>query len=166
MDQKFVLSLLMDNTSGILGRIANLFSRRAYNIDSITAGVTANPRITRMTIVARGDNLEIHQIVAQLQKQEDVRYVKVLDSEDSVLRELVLIKVMTDVSNRRDIMAIAEIFRANVVDVQKDSLILELTGSRSKIEALLGMLSDYKIAEVARTGLTGLSRGADDVHYY
>lgn len=73
---------------------------------------------------------------------------------------------MADVSNRRDIMAIAEIFRANVVDVQKDSLILELTGSRSKIEALLGMLSDYKIAEVARTGLTGLSRGADDVRYY
>ncbi|MEE3420648.1 MAG: acetolactate synthase small subunit [Lachnospiraceae bacterium] len=166
MDQKFVLSLLVDNTSGILGRIANLFSRRAYNIESITAGVTANPRITRITIVSSGDNLEIDQIVAQLQKQEDVRYVKVLNAHDSVLRELILIKVMADVSNRRDIMAIAEIFRANVVDVQKDSLILELTGSRSKIEALLGMLSDYKIAEVARTGLTGLSRGADDVRYY
>jgi acetolactate synthase-1/3 small subunit len=165
MDQ-IVLSLLVDNTSGVLGRIANLFSRRAYNIDSLTVGVTANPKISRMTIVSRGDDMILQQILAQVKKQEDVRDVKVLRPNDSVVRELIMVKVAADVSNRRDIMAIANIFRANIVDVQKDSMILELTGSQSKLAALLDMLSDYEILEIARTGITGLSRGADDVRWF
>lgn len=165
MDQ-IILSLLVDNTSGVLSRIAGLFSRRAYNIDSLTVGVTANPNISRMTIVSRGDDLVLHQILAQLRKQEDVRDVKVLSPGSSVDRELILVKVMSDVSNRRDITDIANIFRANIVDVQKDSLIIELTGSQSKLSALLSMLSDYQIAELARTGITGLTRGAEDVRYY
>ncbi|MDO4620663.1 MAG: acetolactate synthase small subunit [Lachnospiraceae bacterium] len=160
-----ILSLLVDNTSGVLSRIAGLFSRRAYNIDSLTVGVTANPKISRMTIVSRGDDRVLNQIVAQLKKQEDVRAVKVLEPDSSVDRELILVKVMADVSNRRDIIAIADIFRANIVDVQKDSLIVELTGSQSKLSALLDMLSDYQIAEIARTGITGLSRGASDVRF-
>ena len=162
---KIILSLLVDNTSGVLSRIAGLFSRRAYNIDSLTVGVTANPNISRMTIVSRGDELVLHQILAQLRKQEDVRDVKVLQPGSSVDRELILVKVMADVTNRRDIMAIAEIFRANVVDVQKDSMIIELTGSQSKLAALLDMLSEYQIAEIARTGITGLSRGSGDVRF-
>jgi acetolactate synthase-1/3 small subunit len=161
--ETFILSLLVDNTSGVLSRIAGLFSRRAYNIESLTVGVTANPAISRMTIVSKGDDLVLHQIVEQLRKQEDVRDVKVLDRDNSVVREEILIKVMADVSNRRDIIAIADIFRANIVDVQKDSLIVELTGSQSKLAALIDMLSDYQIAEIARTGITGLSRGAADV---
>jgi len=120
---KIILSLLVDNTSGVLSRIAGLFSRRAYNIDSLTVGVTANPNISRMTIVSRGDELVLHQILAQLRKQEDVRDVKVLQPGSSVDRELILVKVMADVRNRRDITDIANIFRANIVDVQKDSLI-------------------------------------------
>ncbi|MBP3876616.1 MAG: acetolactate synthase small subunit [Lachnospiraceae bacterium] len=160
-----ILSLLVDNTSGVLSRIAGLFARRAYNIDSLTVGVTANPKISRMTIVSRGDDLVLNQIVAQLRKQEDVRNVKVLKANNSVDRELILVKVMADMSNRRDIIGIADIFRANIVDVQKDSLIVELTGSQSKLSALLDMLSDYEIVEVARTGITGLSRGANDITY-
>ena len=163
---KIILSLLVDNTSGVLSRIAGLFSRRAYNIDSLTVGVTANPNISRMTIVSRGDELVLHQILAQPRKQEDVRDVKVLQPGSSVDRELILVKVMADVRNRRDITDIANIFRANIVDVQKDSLIIELTGSQSKLSALLDMLSDYQIAELARTGITGLTRGAEDVRYY
>ncbi len=158
-----ILSLLVDNAAGVLSRIAGLFSRRAYNIDSLTVGVTANPAISRMTIVSRGDDLVLHQIVEQLRKQEDVRDIKVLERDNSVVREEILIKVMADVSNRRDVIAIADIFRANIVDVQKDSLIIELTGGQSKLAALIDMLSDYQIAEIARTGITGLSRGAADV---
>ena len=158
-----ILSLLVGNAAGVLSRIAGLFSRRAYNIDSLTVGVTANPAISRMTIVSRGDDLVLHQIVEQLRKQEDVLDIKVLERDNSVVREEILIKVMADVSNRRDVIAIADIFRANIVDVQKDSLIIELTGGQSKLAALIDMLSDYQIAEIARTGITGLSRGAADV---
>ena len=165
MEEKIILSLLVDNTSGVLSRIAGLFSRRAYNIDSLTVGVTANPKISRMTIVSRGDNQILGQIEAQLQKQEDVRDIKVLTPDSSVSRELILVKVMADVTNRRDIIAIASIFRANIIDVQKDSLIVELTGSKPKLEAMIDMLSDFQIAEIARTGITGLSRGSHDVKY-
>ncbi len=108
----------------------------------------------------------MNQILAQLKKQEDVRDVKVLRPNNSVDRELILVKVMASVDNRRDIMAIADIFRAKVIDVQKDSLIIELTGSQPKLEALLEMLSDYEIAEIARTGITGLARGAEGVKYF
>ena len=165
-EHQLIFSLLVDNTSGVLSRIAGLFSRRAYNIDSLTVGATANPKISRMTIVSRGDELVLEQIRAQLEKQEDVRNIKILKPEESVNRELILVKVMADETNRRDIIAIANIFRANIVDVQPDSLIIELTGSRTKLGALLEMLKGYQIAEIARTGITGLSRGAKDVKYF
>ena len=158
-----ILSLLVDNTSGVLSRIAGLFSRRAYNIESLTVGVTTNPAISRMTIVSKGDDRVLHLIVEQLRKQEDVRDIKVLERGNSVVREEILIKVRADVTNRRDIIAIADIFRANIIDVQKDSLIVELTGGQSKLAALIDMLSGYEIAEIARTGITGLSRGMGDV---
>ncbi len=161
----FILSLLVDNASGVLTRIAGLFSRRAYNIDSLTVGVTSNPNISRMTIMSRGDDRVLHLIVEQLRKQEDVLDIKVLERGKSVVREEILVKVRADARTRRDIIGIADIFRANIVDVQKDSLIVELTGSQSKLAALLDMLSDYEILEIARTGVTGLSRGAADVVY-
>ena len=165
MDNHITLSLLVDNTSGVLSRIAGLFARRAYNIDSLTVGVTATPLISRMTIVSRGDEHVLKQITAQLMKQEDVRDVKVLMPDNSVNRELILVKVSADARNRTDILSIANIFRANIIDVQKDSLIIELTGSQPKLKAMLDMLDGYQIAELARTGITGLSRGLADVRY-
>ena len=165
MDNHITLSLLVDNTSGVLSRIAGLFARRAYNIDSLTVGVTANPLISRMTIVSRGDEHVLKQITAQLMKQEDVRDVKVLMPDNSVNRELILVKVSADARNRTDILSIANIFRANIIDVQKDSLIIELTASQPKLKAMLDMLDGYQIAELARTGITGLSRGLADVRY-
>ena len=165
MDQ-IVLSILVDNVPGILTRISGLFARRGYNIESITAGVTADPRITRITIVSRGDDLVLHQIMAQLEKQVDVKDIKVLDPNYSVVRELLLVKVMADETNRSKLIEIANIFRAKIVDVETDCIIIELTGTQAKLEAFLEMLTGYEIAELARTGLAGLSRGTKDVKYF
>ena len=164
--QKKILSLLVDNTSGVLSRIAGLFSRRGYNIDSITAGVTADENFTRITVVCTGDDAILDQIVKQLAKLVDVRDIKVLDPAESVVRETVLIKVAATPEQRQGIISIADIFRAKVVDVSKDSLIVEMTGSKTKLEAFIDLMGDYEILELARTGVTGLSRGSDDVTFF
>ncbi|MDO4189493.1 MAG: acetolactate synthase small subunit [Lachnospiraceae bacterium] len=158
-----VFSLIVDNTSGVLSRISGLFSRRGYNIESITAGVTADPRFTRITIVTTGDDDILEQIEKQVSKLVDVRHIKVLEPEASVYRELAMIKVKANAEDRQAIVAMVDIFRAKIVDVASDSLIIEITGNKSKIEAFLNLLSDYEILELARTGIAGLSRGADDV---
>lgn len=160
-----VLSILVDNTSGVLSRVAGLFSRRGYNIDSLTVGVTADPRYSRMTVVVNGDELILDQITKQLAKLIDVIDIKVLEEEESVSRELILVKVRADAQNRKDIIAVADIFRAKVVDVAIDSLIIELTGNQSKLDAFINLLEGYEILELARTGITGLSRGTKDVKY-
>lgn len=158
-----ILSLLVDNTSGVLSRIAGLFARRGYNIDSITAGVTMDSRFTRITIVTSGDDLVLEQITRQVEKQEDVRHVKVLDLDDSVIREMILVKVKASEAERQDVIALANVFRANIVDVGENSLIIELTGGQNKLSAFLKLLSGHEILELARTGIAGLRRGADDV---
>ena len=163
---KVVLSLLVDNTAGVLSRIAGLFTRRGYNVDSITAGTTADPRFTRITIVTSGDHDIIEQIEKQLRKLEDVRDIKRLREGKSVYRELMMIKVRANSQQRESITAVVNIFRASIVDVGKDSLTIMLTGDQSKLDALIGLLDDYEILELARTGVTGLSRGADDVRYF
>lgn len=163
--KKRVLSLLVDNTSGVLSRVAGLFSRRGYNIDSLTVGETADPRYSRMTVVARGDEQILDQIVKQLAKLIDVVDIKVLEEESSVNRELVLVKVRADASDRQSIIAIANVFRGSIIDVGKDSLIIELTGQQSKLDAFVELLRGYEILELARTGITGLSRGAEDIRY-
>ena len=163
--QKRILSLLVDNTAGVLSRIAGLFSRRGYNIDSLTVGETADPRYSRMTVVARGDEQILDQIVKQLAKLIDVVDIKVLEEESSVNRELVLVKVRADAADRQSIIAIANVFRGNIIDVGKDSLIIELTGQQSKLDAFVELLRGYEILELARTGITGLSRGAEDIRY-
>lgn len=160
-----VLSMLVDNTSGVLSRVAGLFSRRGYNIDSLTVGETADPRYSRMTVVVRGDELILDQITKQLAKLIDVVDIKALKEGESVTRELILIKVRAEAKDRQDIVSIAGIFRANIVDVGVDSLTIEMTGNQSKIEAFIDLLKDYEILELARTGITGLSRGADDIRY-
>lgn len=158
-----VLSILVDNTAGVLSRVAGLFSRRGYNIDSITVGVTADPKFSRMTVVASGDELILEQITNQVSKLVNVRDIKVLDPENSVNRELILVKVSAAVEKRQNLISIADVFRAKIVDIGQESLIIELTGTKSKLEAFINMLEGYDILELARTGLTGLSRGADDI---
>lgn len=163
--QKKVFQLLVDNTSGVLSRIAGLFSRRGYNIESITAGVTADPRFTRITIVTSGDDVILEQIEKQVAKLIDVRDIKELDPSDSVYRELVLIKVRTSPEQRQAVIAIADVFRANIIDVAPESLIIELTGNQSKVDAFITLLDGHEILELARTGLTGLGRGTEHVTY-
>ncbi|MGN0331822.1 MAG: acetolactate synthase small subunit [Lachnospiraceae bacterium] len=158
-----IFSLLVDNNPGVLSRIAGLFSRRGYNVDSITAGVTADPRFTRITIVASGDELILSQIEKQVRKLVDVREIKVLHPESSVCRELIMVKIRANAKQRAEVVSVADIFRAKIVDVEKESLMIELTGTQSKLDAFLNLLEGYEILELARTGITGLSRGSKDV---
>ena len=158
-----VFSLLVDNNPGVLSRVSGLFSRRGYSIDSITAGTTADPRFTRITVVASGDELILSQIEKQVRKLEDVIEIKVLQPEDSVYRELIMVKVRANKTERTEIISVADIFRAKIVDVEKDSLMVELTGNGSKVDAFLELLEGYEILELARTGITGLQRGIKDV---
>ncbi len=163
--QKKVFQLLVDNTSGVLSRIAGLFSRRGYNIDSITAGGTADPRFTRITIVTSGDDEILDQIEKQVAKLIDVRDIKELRPTESVYRELVMIKVKTTASDRQGVISVADIFRAKIIDVAPESLVIELTGTQDKVEAFINMLEGYEILELARTGITGLGRGIENVTY-
>ncbi len=157
--RKMVLSIFVDNTFGVLSRVAGLFSRRGYNIDSLTVGTTEDPKYSRRTVVATGDEQILTQIKKQVEKLEDVREVKELVPSSSVYRELILVKIRCKAEQRQAVISISEIFRAKIVDVTPDSLTAELTGDQDKLEAFLKLLEDYKILEIARTGITGLSRG-------
>lgn len=163
--QKKVFQILVDNTSGVLSRISGLFSRRGYNIETITAGVTADVRFTRITIVASGDDEILDQIEKQVAKLEDVRDIKELEPDKSVYRELCMIKVKADTSQRQGIIAMAGIFRANIIDVAPQSLMVEITGNQDKVNAFIDMLDGYEILELARTGIAGLGRGTDNITY-
>ena len=154
--QKKVFQLLVDNTSGVLSRISGLFSRRGYKIESITA---------RITIVTSGDDEILDQIEKQVAKLVDVRDIKELKPENSVYRELAMIKVKAGENERQGVIAVADIFRAKIIDVAKESLIIELTGNQDKIEAFMSLLSGYEILELARTGIAGLGRGIENVTY-
>lgn len=158
-----VLSILVENTPSLLSHVSGLFSRRGYNIDSISAGVTADPRYTRITIVTSGDDQILEQIEKQVNKLEDVVNIKVLEPSNSVTRELMLVKISAKDTDRQSVLSITEIFHGKVVDVTKDSMVIEVTGHAQKLESFLDMLSDYEILELARTGLTGLTRGTKDV---
>ncbi|MCD8120146.1 MAG: acetolactate synthase small subunit [Lachnospiraceae bacterium] len=160
--RRMVLSVLVDNTSGVLNRIANLFTRRAYNIDSLTVGVTEDPAISRMTITVYGDDSILEQIVKQINKLVDVREIVELSPADSVIRELALVKVKVNRQERQEILAITEIFRCKIVDIAADSLMIELAGSPTKIDAFISTLKDYQVDEIVRTGVTGLLRGTAD----
>ncbi len=161
--QKKIFQLLVDNTSGILSRISGLFSRRGYNIESITAGVTADPRYTRITIVTYGDGDVLEQIEKQVRKLVDVRDIRELKPESSVYRELALVKVRATAEQRQGIIAVSNVFRGNIVDVGPESLMIEITGGQDKIDAFLRLLEGYEILELARTGLAGLVRGTENV---
>lgn len=156
--QNYLLSALVNNHFGVLTRISGLFSRRGYNIKSLTVGETEDPAISRMTIEFFGDEHTLGQIRKQLSKVVDVIRVDVLS--DAVSRELFLVKVRADDTNRETIKGVAEIFKAKIVDVCPDSLIFEITGEENKLRAFFDMMKTYGVAEVARTGVTALQRGS------
>ena len=158
-----VFQLLVYNTSGVLSRISGLFSRRGYNIESITAGVTADPRYTRITIVTSGDDEILEQIEKQLAELVDIRDIKELKPEESVYRELAMVKVKASAEQRQSIVAVVDIFRAKIIDVAPECLIIEITGNQSKVDAFLDLLNGYEILELARTGIAGLCRGIENV---
>lgn len=160
-----VFQLLVDNTSGVLSRISGLFSRRGYNIESITAGTTADPKITRITIVASGDEDVLEQIEKQVRKLIDVKDVHELKPESSVFRELAMVKVKAREEDRQNVITLANIFRGNIIDVAAKSMTIEITGSQTKIDAFISLLSGYEILELARTGVAGLCRGTDNIMY-
>jgi acetolactate synthase-1/3 small subunit len=163
--KRLVLSLLVENNPGVTSRISGLFSRRGFNIDSFSSGVTADPRFERVTIVASGDEQILEQIEKQLEKLEDVRDIKKLEHGSSVTRELILVKIRALDTQRQPIMNVTEVFHGKIVDVSHDSMVIELTGNQDKLDAFLDLLSGYEILELARTGLTGLTRGSADVRF-
>ena len=158
--KKFLLAVLVDNKPGVLTHVAGLISRRAFNIESISAGYTEEPDITRINIVVSVESEnELAQVVSQLGKLLDVIKIVNLSLTDSIERELVLIKVKASKASRADIINVVNIFRANIVDVTPEDVVIELTGGESKIDALCEVLEEYGIIEIARTGAIALSRG-------
>ena len=160
--ERLVLSILVDNTPGVLNRVAGLFSRRSYNIDSLTVGETNDPHISRMTVVSTGDAETLEQIEKQVRTLEDVKEVFKLEDTNSVYRELVLIKVECSHKERVDIVSIVDIYRGKIVDVSPDSMVIEITGTQSKIDGLLAMMTDFNVTEIVRTGIAGIGRGLRD----
>jgi len=157
--RRAVFSLLVENSSGVLSRVSGLFSRRGYNIESLTVGETLDPKYSKMTVAATGDEDVLEQIEKQLAKLTDVREIVELPPDESVCRELILIKVKCDVKERSDVVALTNIFHARIVDVAPDSVIVELTGELSKLGAFVELLNGFEVTEIARTGITGLARG-------
>ncbi|MCR4942914.1 MAG: acetolactate synthase small subunit [Clostridium sp.] len=166
MEQKHVLSVLVQNSSGVLSRVAGLFSRRGYNIDSLTVGRTDDEKVSRMTITLMGDEDVLEQVKKQLNKLEDVLKVIDLKSDNSVYRELVLIKVKASAEKRADINEIVKIFRCKIIDLSKETLTIELTGDENKISALIKLMEEYGIQELVRTGVTALERGDKTINSY
>lgn len=155
---KHTLAILVENKSGVLSRVASLFSRRGYNIDSLAVGITEDSDISRITIVVHGDDHVLEQVTKQLNKLVDVIKVSDIGGEDTVERELVLIKVAADVDTRAEIIQIADIFRAKIVDVAPKSMIIEVTGDENKVQAIEKLFRQFGIKEMVRTGKIALIR--------
>ena len=160
MDQ-YVIGVLVSNISGVLSRVSGMFTRRGFNIDSLTVGETESIGFSRITIAFHGDEDLKERILQQLQKLHDVREVEVLDKNDTVIRELLLIKVRNKADVRQDIMTAVEIFRSKIVDYSSASLTIELTGETSKIDAFIELVKPYGIMEMCRTGLVAIERGSN-----
>ncbi|ADL51073.1 acetolactate synthase small subunit [Clostridium cellulovorans] len=163
---RHIISVLVKNSAGVLSRVAGLFTRRGFNIESLTVGSTENPEFSRMTITMVGDNGNLEQIKNQLNKLYDVVKVVELKADNSVIRELVLIKVNATDAERGAINEVAKIFRCKIVDISEDTLTIELTGDESKISALIKLMEKYGIREIVRTGIVALERGENDIQSY
>lgn len=159
MEQQYVIGVIVANVSGVLSRVSGMFTRRGFNIDSLTVGETESSGFSRITIAFHGDEDIKERILQQLQKLHDVREVEVLDSKDTVIRELLLIKVRNKAEIRQDIMTAVEIFRSKIVDYSPTSLTCELTGETSKIDAFIELLKPFGIMEMCRTGIVAIERG-------
>ena len=158
--KQHVVSALVENRPGTLSRVSGLFSRRGYNIDSLTVGETENPSISRMTIAVTGDDPVIEQIIKQVGKLVDVIAVRELEGASCIRREIILVKIAVDEHKRQGALEIAGIFRSRVIDVSPSTITIEVTGDREKLEGLLMLLRPYGILELARTGLVALERGS------
>ena len=163
-DQRRVISLLVDNQSGVLARVSNLFCRRGFNIDSLTVSATNDPTVSRITVTITSDEKALQQLVLQTERLEVTRQVFVLDSEKSLERELLLLKVESDVHNRTELREIACIYKAKIIDLSPDSMVFELIGRPDKLDAFLKMFEGYNILEQCRTGVTALERGGMHQH--
>lgn len=161
--QKHVLSAIVSNRSGVLSRVSSLFGQRGYNIASLTVSATNDDKISRITIVVLGDEQIVKQIIKQLSKLEDVIKVQKIDPSNALCLELLLLKVEINQSTLTKIKEAAEIFRAKIIDVAPASIVLELTGQESKLDAFLEFLKPYTILEMCRTGITAMERGSKTV---
>ncbi len=157
---KHILSVLVENKPGVLSRVTGLISRRGFNIDSLAVGVTEDPTISRMTIVVNADEMGFEQITKQLHKLVSVYKISDLTDDDAIERELALFKVSAPPERRHEVIEIANLFRANIVDVGKNSLTIEATGDESKLGALEDLFRAYGIRQLTRTGKIAMSRGA------
>lgn len=162
MDNKFVIAVYVENKFGVLTRVTSMFTRRGFNIDALTVGETESPEYSRITICLSGDGYAKKQLINQLRKLYNVRKVEVLD-EDSLTRELLLIKIRNDVKNRQEALSAMNIFGAKIVDYSKEALCVEITGEPSKIDSFIDILKPYGIIEMCRTGIVALERGAKSI---
>lgn len=159
MENQYVIGVLVSNIAGVLSRVSGMFTRRGFNIDSLTVGETEESGVSRITITFHGDEDIKRRIVRQLEKLYDVREVEVLDRSVTVTRELLLLKVRNTAQTRQDIMAAVEIFRSKIVDYSPTALICELTGESAKLDAFIGLMREYGILEMCRTGIVAIERG-------
>ena len=159
--KRYTVGVLVDNEPGVLSRVSGLFSRRGFNIESLAVGPTQDPEVSRITIVVLGDDAHIEQLVQQLYKLICVQKVQVMQPKNAVERQLLLVKVRAGIAEREGLMRLVDIFKAKVLDVTKSSMILQITGDNDKIAAILGLLEDYGITELVRTGVVALERGDD-----
>lgn len=155
---RHTISVLMENTFGVLTRVAGMFSGRGYNIDSLNVAPTHDPKVSRMTIVTRGDDATVEQIVRQLNKLVNVMEVTDFRDYEYIDRELVLVKVKVDGKRRSEVMQITDIFRAKIVDVQPKSMAIEITGNETKVTKFIELMESFGVLELTRTGKVALSR--------
>ena len=158
--EKYVFSILVSNRFGVLTRVSSMFTRRGFNIDTLTVGETESPEFSRITISMRGDEYSKTQIIKQLSKLHDVKQVQIMERDETVTRELLLIKIKNDSRTRQDILAAVDVFRSKIVDYSPDALCIEITGESSKINAFIELVK-LRIMEICRTGIVALERGSN-----
>ncbi len=158
---RFVFSVLVANKAGVLTRVSSLFTRRCFNIDSLTVGETETPEFSRMTISMMADEYSKDQIIKQLDKLHDVKQIKVMKRDETISRELLLIKIRNDSATRQDVLSAVDVFRSKIVDYSPDALCIEITGETSKINAFIELVKPFGIMEMCRTGVVALERGGE-----
>ncbi|MBQ5990787.1 MAG: acetolactate synthase small subunit [Oscillospiraceae bacterium] len=157
---KHIFSILVTNKPGVMTRVSSMFTRRGFNIDTLTVGETESPEFSRITVSMIGDDYAKDQVVKQLSKLHDVKQVQVMERDDTVTRELLLVKVKNDSSTRQDVLAAVDVFRSKIVDYSPDALCIEITGETTKLNAFIELVKPFGIMEICRTGIVALERGS------